>query len=622
MNRFFDRIFLLRREPDHVWPRWKKGIFHAYRPALLFCAGLCMGLALLVLAVGPYPKRAALGYLAGWETLLLNTLPVALLALFFYALTGRAWSAFLWSGGITLGFSLGNYYKLQFRDDPLYFEDMLILREAKAMATGDHYSLFVDRQIIIAAFCLLLGTVLLYLLAPGKARGWKLRLPAAVAALAAAAGLAPVYLNQLTYESVENYEYLNEWSATQNYIAHGFLYPFLHSIADFVETPPQGYNEAAAEAILAGYQDADIPADRKISIIAVMREAYADFSRYGIPGLDPASYDIYHALEAESYTGDLVTNIFAGGTVDTERCFLTGNYQLKNFRGNVNSYLWYLRQQGYTVEGSHPYYQWFYNRQNINGYLGFERYRFLEGDYEHFTDAYLPEDAILYPEVYKDFVANKATGKPYFSFVLNVQSHGPYETGSYGGSVQYLSGGYSDGCKNAMNNYMSSIINGDMELMKLIENLRTDPDPVVLVTFGDHLPWMGDGNIYYEEMGVDIDPGTDAGFFTHYTTRYLIWANDAAKALLGSDVAGEGPAISPCYLMNLVFQQLGWTGPAYMQAMEDFRAAFPVASTSGRYLVDGVLTDVIPEALKPAHQDFLYLQQYWRNEFLYQDMVS
>ena len=62
--------------------------------------------------------------------------------------------------------------------------------------------------------------------------------------------------------------------------------------------------------------------------------------------------------------------------------FLTGNYQLRNFRGNANSYAWYLREQGYAIEGSHPYYQWFYNRFNINGYLGFETYRFLEGDYE------------------------------------------------------------------------------------------------------------------------------------------------------------------------------------------------------------------------------------------------
>ena len=51
--------------------------------------------------------------------------------------------------------------------------------------------------------------------------------------------------------------------------------------------------------------------DRKINIIGLMREAYADFSLYDVEGLDVSGYDVYHALEAESYTGDLVTNIFA-----------------------------------------------------------------------------------------------------------------------------------------------------------------------------------------------------------------------------------------------------------------------------------------------------------------------
>ena len=55
-----------------------------------------------------------------------------------------------------------------------------------------------------------------------------------------------------------------------------------------------------------------------------MREAYADFSQFDIPGLDGSGYDLYHSLEAESYHGTLLTNIFAGGTVDSERCFLTG----------------------------------------------------------------------------------------------------------------------------------------------------------------------------------------------------------------------------------------------------------------------------------------------------------
>ena len=622
MKKFWKEYFLFQKEPSPGWSRGQRELYYAYRVALLLCAGLCMGLALLVLAIGPYPRGTLVDYLCHWQTLLLNTVPVALLILLFYGLTGRTGAAFLTGGGIAFGFSLGNFYKIQFRDDPLYFEDMLILREAKAMASGDHYSLFINWQIILSVFCLLLGWVLLRLLAPGVGRPWWRRTAWALAAVAGAAALSPVILDGKVYEDTRNFGHLNQWSATQNYISHGFWYPFLHSISDFVETPPPGYNKAKTAKLLEEYPDADIPEERKISLVGLMREAYVDFSRYGVPGLDVSGYDLYHALEAESCTGNLVTNIFAGGTVDTERCFLTGNYQLRNFRGNANSYAWYLREQGYAIEGSHPYYQWFYNRQNINGYLGFEQYRYLEGDYDRMTQAVYPEDSVLLPEIYADLEKCWKAGKPCFSFSVNVQSHGPYATWDTG-AEEYLSGEqYTAECKNAMNAYMTTIMETDRELAAFIDRLRAAPEPVVLVTFGDHLPWMGDGNVFYDEMGMNVNASEDEGFYQRYTTRYLIWANDAAKEIIGHDLAGEGPAVSPCYLMNLVFEQLGWDGPGFMQAMDEMMEVFPIASTTGRTMTDGVLAGQVPEERLELYRRFQHLQYYWRNEFLYKDVME
>ena len=137
--------------------------------------------------------------------------------------------------------------------------------------------------------------------------------------------LWPYYNDVDRYDAVENFEHLERWSDTENYIGHGFFYPFVYSVRDFVEMPPPGYSKEAAGALLSAYADEDIPEDQKISVIAIMREAYADFSKYGIEGLDTSGYELYHQMEAESYTGELVTNIFAGGTIDTERCVLTGN---------------------------------------------------------------------------------------------------------------------------------------------------------------------------------------------------------------------------------------------------------------------------------------------------------
>ena len=617
MNQWLDKVFFLRRAPEAEWTVGKKIVYYLWRFLILLCAGICLGALALIFAYGNYSWGVFLGYLQSGFLLVINILPAVVLLFFLYGLVGRAWLAFLLDGAIVLGLSLGHYFKLVFRDDPLYFEDMLILREAKAMAGSDHYALFIDKRIVVALLCWALGTVLLFFLVRGKARGWKRRLGTVLAAVAVSAVVAPVYLDESRYDSVENYAYLNRWAATQDYISHGFFYPFIHSITEMVETPPEGYSQEETEEILASYTDADVPEDRKVNVISLMREAYVDFSRYDIEGLDCSGCDLYHQLEAESYHGDLVTNIFAGGTIDSERCFLTGEYKVRNYRSNTNSYVWYLREQGYTVEGSHPYYQWFYNRQNINGYLGFENYRFLEEDYENLTQAYLPEDSILLPEIYNDFVANKETGKPYFSFNVNIQSHGPYSTTDYYGTVDYLTGDYTDGCKNAMNNYMAAIMNSDVELMKLVDQLRSEEEPVVLILFSDHLPWMGDSNIYYDEMGMDISGDTEESFLRHYTTEYLIWANDAAKEVLDCDFVGEGPTISPCYLMNEAFDLMGWEGPAFMQAMDELREVFPVVTIHGCYIVDGEFTDAIPAQRQDLFDRFLYLQYYWTHEFIY-----
>ena len=617
MKQWLDRIFFLRRQPDMAWPVGKKVGYFLWRFLVLLAAGISLGALALIFAYGNYSWGVFLGYFDNLFLVAMNVLPAVLLLFLLYGLTGRAWLAFLLDGALVLGLSIGSYFKLIFRDDPVHFEDMLILREAGAMAGSEHYALFIDKRIAVALVCWIGGTLLLALLVRGAARGWRRRAGTALVALAVGAALSPVYLDEDIYNGVENYEYLNQWSATQNYISHGFLYPFLHSITEMVETPPKGYSEDTAEELLSAYTDADIPEDRRVNVIALMREAYVDFSRYGIEGLDTSGYDFYHRLEEESYHGDLVTNIFAGGTVDSERSFLTGDYQVRNYRSNANSYVWYLRDQGYTVEGSHPYYQWFYNRLNVNGYLGFERYRFLEGDYEELTSAYLPEDSILLPEIYRDFQASKDTDKPYFSFSVNVQSHGPYTTTESYSPVPYLTGDYTEACKNAMDNYMAAIMNSDMELEKLIDQLRAEEEPVVFILFSDHLPWMGDSNVFYDEMGMDISGDTAESFLRHYTTEYLIWANDAAKEVLDCDFVGEGPTISPCYLMNVAFELMGWEGPAFMQAMEELRQVFPVVTTHDCYVVDGVFTDAVPAERQDLFDEFLYLQYYWTHEFTF-----
>ena len=610
-------FWLFQTAPDGL-PKKRQAVFWLWNLGVLLAAGLSLGWLSMFFAYGDYPDTIMKTYFQHPLILFLNIAPVVLALFLVYALVGRPWLAFLATDLVVWGLSLGNYYKLRFRDDPLMFQDLKNLRDAAAITAMADYDLTPDKRVIFGVLCLICGTAFLLFLVRGRLpKKPRLALLAACAVLCLPT--AKLMENTGIYNSkTQNFDQIERWSSTQVYLSKGFVYPFLHSVTAGAVKPPAGYSEAETRALLASYTAEEIPEGKKVDIIAIQLEAFADFSLFeGVEGVDfERAFGAYHQLEAESLTGNLVTNIFAGGTIDTERSFLTGSQRVREYRIPTNSYVWYLRRQGYTTEGCHPYYSWFYNRVNVNANLGFERYRFLEGDFDRFSSATYPEDAVLLPEIYQDFQANKATGKPYFSFSVNVESHGPYATWDTG-ARKCLSEDYSLECRNAMDDYLTTIWNTDQQLADLMDRLRKDPEPVVLVTFGDHLPWMGDNKSFYEEMGVNLDLSTEEGFLNHFSTRYLIWANDAAKEVLGSSVQGEGPDISPCYLMNLVFRQLGWKGPAFTQAMDRLMDIFPVVSIKDRYVVDGRLVEEIPPERGDLFQGLLYLQQYWRDEFLF-----
>ena len=367
---------------------------------------------------------------------------------------------------------------------------------------------------------------------------------------------------------------------------------------DAREHPPAGYHEAEAAAALEAYTQEDIPAERKVDVIAVMMEAFNDFSTFGNLEFAADPYADWHALTAESVSGQLVTNIFAGETINTERAFLTGFLDpVESFRQPVNSFVWYLRGQGYTCEGNHPCYNWFYNRLNINEYLGFERYHFYEDRYKAYArPGQIAGDAAFLPTILKDYEAAKASGKPVFSFNVTYQNHGPYFRNRRYGTV-YLpwKDGYNLEDFNIANNYLSGIADTGKQLRAFVDQLRAQERPVVVVLFGDHNPWWGDGNSTYQMFQVDLDVSTEKGFYNYYCTPYLIWANDAAKAVLGNAFAGDGGRIGAYQLMGKLFELAGWgKGPAYLQALCALKAHTPFVSRLYR-LENGALVGVSPD---------------------------
>ena len=612
--------FWLFQRPNSTLQGRKQVWYWVWNALMMLLAGVSLGFLSLLYAYGNYATAMMRSYLEHPRIACLNIAPVVVLLLILYGLLGRPWLSFLISSVVVWGFSLANYYKLRFRDDPLMFEDLKYIREAGSITQTADYDLTPDKRIWLGLICIAVGTLFLFFLVRGVPRR-RVRIGMiAVGILLCAAG-AGVYADDDLYDNkTENFDYINRWSSTQLYLSKGFIYPFLHSITVGSIEPPEGYDEDAARELLASYADADLPEERKVDLLTIQLEAFADFSRFaGVEGVDwESAYGTYHALESESYTGNLITNIFAGGTVDTERAFLTGYTDLWNFRTNTNSYGWYFGSQGYTVEGSHPSYDWFYNRRNVNGYLGIPTYYFLENRYSELSPVTIAPDSILFQEIYNLYAANRdRAGGPYFSFNVTYQGHGPYDTEEVWRGDHYTDGRYSTETANIVDNYLGSVADTAEQLAVLVDRLRQEERPVVLVVFGDHKPWLGYSNSAYQELGVNLDTATEEGFYNYYSTRYLIWANDAAKEALGEDFVGEGPDVSSCFLMNLLFDLCGWQGNAWAQATTDIWEQIPVLTSVGRYVQHGALTAELDEAGKKALTTYQNLEYYYGTHFQY-----
>ena len=596
----------------------QRALFYLWNVLVLLLSSLAISVFCLRLGIGLSDTQIFKDYFRFPLLLLLNTLPVLALQLLLLCLFNRQWAAFLGTAIVFVGAALGDFYKLKFRGEPFLFSDMSSI--GAAMNVAGSYDLRPNKRIVLILACVLVGLVLMIVLVRGRLRPVTRFVCAALVLLSVYPLGRFVYGSQAIYTSpAASTDHMIYGWAQMEQMSKGFVYQFLYSMAGNGAVRPADYDEARAAGLLAAYEDTDIPEERKVNLLVFQLEAYADLRSAGIEGIDPTVYAPFDRLLAESLHGNMIANVFAGGTINTERSFLAGTTRLLDYSGPAPSYVRYLTGQGYTAVGSHPNARYTYNRFNINSYLGFDEYWY--GD-DHYTEqlAALPapwiSDAVLFPEVARQFLETAHSGTPVFSFNVTMQGHSPYGSSAYDGFDAILwDGEASDVTYSQLNRYLGSVKETGALLWDLVERLRDDEAPVVLLAFGDHKPGLGDGGSSFLELGVDMNTSRFEGLRNYYGTTWIIWANNAARELLGSDFEGEGPSLSPGLLMTYLFDQLGWTGNAYMQFQRDVLARLPVCNITGSFLADGRLTADLSESDRLLYREWEWLQYYTLRHF-------
>ena len=605
--------FIFARQLSELDCSTQKILFFLWNATALLLSSAALCAVSLNFAIGKYDNLfyIFLGYLRTSEIFLLNWLPVLFLQLLLYSIMNTQWIAFLITGAVAMSMSIGNYFKLIFRSDPFTFSDLTSIKAGLSVA-GD-YNIQIDERILLSILFVVVATLILGAFARGKLRIWKRLLILAVVPLTI------WWLWEHFYSDTDRYNnnaYQNFLFVTRDsrdyFIANGFYYPFIYSITQSSTVPPEEYNEEKAVGHYSEYHNEVIPSDKKVNLLVIQLESFTDLEEAGFGGVSGEVYAPLRQLQNESYSGIMVASVIGGGTVVTERDYLTGSYLAQDFFHPAYSYVRYLNSQGYRTIVSHPNASSFYARGIINEYLGFNKAYYLDNYYQELTDGERRCDRIYIPEVFRLFREEIKNNVPVFSFNVSLQGHSPYNTDDYDReNWLWIENNVSDSTRHVLNNYLSQIKETQELLLQEMEKLSNLPEPIVCLVYGDHKPLFSDE--IYQELGIVNTMETEQSMAAYLGTPYLIWANPAAKKVLGNDFLGKGSITSPGFLMNILFEQLDWAGPAFLQYTDEVMQHISVICTRGGYVEDGRYVQTLSESgelVLKEYRDLLYYLHY------------
>lgn len=593
------------------------------RPVGLLTA-ILLGLAcsvvvtLFVLWAHPVSVLAMLGKMLRQPLILfLNWLPIALLtAAFAFAFRNVFFSSAL-VGLIAGAMSLINRVKLTIRGEPFVPRDISLIKEA-ADAAGSYDMTLPWFQIgclvVMTAVFIVLG-VLLPLKksedAPKK-RGALVRVMGFVLCLAVLVGaVGLVYSSTDLYNSFETTEPYN-LSSVNNEL--GFVYYFCYHFSTYKIEKPEGFDRDEAASWETGYESAPDAAD--VNVVFVMNEAFSDILNEDVfvfpEGENPM--EVYNTMaEGENaWAGHIVVPYFAGGTADTEFDVASGMQtnllnpaapSLTAFRTvnrDLDSIFRVFGADGYTSCFMHPGQSWFYNRENVYDWFGADESFFVEDFDAEYKGSWVTDESVL-RELVSRFEEKSAGGGLDFTYAVTIQNHMSYTAEKYGDYVcpeVETTAELSPEIQTAVNVYAEGIRDANAMLEDLTEFYSEQSEPVLLVFFGDHLPYLGDNRQGYAELGLpaaSVTGGEDP--FAAYTAPVLFWCNDAAaealdfaNAIEALDLPADG-RISACYLGAVVLELTGRGEVSpWFAFLNEMRRELPVLHNGYYESADGEIT--------------------------------
>jgi len=527
---------------------------------------------------------------SGYTVFILNWLPLLLIMLFLYALFNNTVIACGLTGGAAVLFSIINRNMIDLRQDPFKPMDILLSRDFFGIAKSLDHKLLTMAAAGTVVFLVFFALCLIFI------RNKRIH-PAIHITAAAVIAVIAIWFNNTALSDKNLYENLamdgNFYNATDNFESKGFIYCFLYTMNTSHITAPPAYDKDKAEITrrVGTFTPADPGGAVKPNIVMVLSESYSDILMN--PHLNFDNYtdpmQNYKQIKDESINGHIVVPDVGGGTADTEFDIFTG-LNTRHFRGTPYSYSLItkpvsalpsvLSGLGYYNLALHPGYGWFYNRQNVYPDMGFDDFYDIKSYDETDTKGMYITETQTINRIISEYDQHMQTspGTPLFEFCVTIQNHGPYP-GKYNATKDFDTDlQLSVEARDALNNYIAGMQDCDRELGVLTDYLRTRPEPVILVYYGDHLPSFTT-EVYNALLPPTAAENSFEGLTRLYKTPFIIWRNQAAKDTINltQPVNGGDWVISSSYLGVNLLHMLGFDGQSpFMDYVNELSAQYPV----------------------------------------------
>ena len=556
----------------------------------------------------------------------LNALPVGLLLSAAAFAFGNVFTGAAFANAIVCALSVANRVKIEIRDEPVFPRDFALLREA-GDALGSYHLRFPVGEIAFAAvvtLCLFGLGVMTTVGASRRAqersqrilRGWRGRCLGVALCVAAFAVLTlTVYASNDLYNSLEA---SSPYRLSVVFNENGFLYNFCHQFTTYQVERPDGYDKSEAQSWdEAAPAESDAP--KAVNVVLVMNEAFSDITDAPAfafpPDNDPLAR--LHEIQADPHAVSLrlVVPGFAGGTANTEFDVFTGmqtnaigagtTSAMRTVNRNLDTLFRAFSDDGYRAVFYHPGDAWFYNRENVYRWFGASETLFVEEmENPEYKGRWVTDD-YLAGLIEAAFDKSASDGVPLFHASTTIQNHMGYPYSKYGDGHEYapvpLHTEVTPDVRESLEVYAEGVRDADRMLGRLRDFFATRPEPVLLIYYGDHLPYLGDGHLAYEEL--DMDAGKpDAereNPFSSYETPCVIWANDAAaealdwsKIVKAAGIPDNG-RISASFLGALILELTGrGNHNAWTAFLNDLRRQVPVVQNNLWMTPDGGVIDM------------------------------